>query len=148
MKKLPLWVEKEGGLEFGCTRCGSCCGGGMPGHVWVDADEVRALAAHLGLEEEQFGIRYLRRVGTRVSLLEKANFDCVFWDAPRGCTVYAARPRQCRTYPFWPEVIRSRVAWREEAARCPGIRGLEPAAARRRYEPAEILRLANELGDT
>ena len=33
------------GLAFTCTRCGACCTG-APGYVWVDADEIAALAEH------------------------------------------------------------------------------------------------------
>jgi Fe-S-cluster containining protein len=152
VRKLPLWIEKEGGLRFQCTRCGACCRGG-PGYVWVDDAEIAALAAHLGLDREQFGRRYLRRVGDRISLLEKrtaagladASHDCVFWDEGRGCKVYEARPGQCRTFPFWPEVIRSRQAWRSESVRCPGMRA-GPGA--RLYGPGEILALANGEGET
>lgn len=147
MKTLPLWVQKEQGLRFECTQCGACCRGG-PGYVWVDAPEIAALAGHLGLDAEAFGRRYLRRVGARISLLEKASHDCVFWDETRGCKVYEARPTQCRTFPFWPEVIRSRQAWREESARCPGMRAGRGEDARRRYSPEEILSLANDRGET
>jgi hypothetical protein len=28
---------------------------------------------------------------------------------------------QCRLYPFWPELVESRAAWKEEAKLCPGI---------------------------
>ncbi len=108
----------RGGLHFECTQCGRCCTG-APGYVWVGEDEVRALASHLGLELDAFGRKYLRKVGRRYSLVEKPNFDCVFYD--HGCTVYAARPAQCRTYPFWPENLQSESAWNEVGAECPGV---------------------------
>jgi Fe-S-cluster containining protein len=150
MKKLPVWIEREGGLAFSCTRCGGCCRG-FAGYVWVSEPEIVALAAHLGLSLGDFGRRYLRRVDTRISLMEKKNHDCVFWDDDRGCTVYAARPSQCRTYPFWSQVVKTRKAWREEAARCPGI-ALAPAPAPadapvRRFAPAEIARLLAGEGE-
>lgn len=156
MKKLPLWVEKDGGLRFECTGCGNCCRGGE-GYVFVGAGEIERLAAFLGLALDDFGRRYLRRVGARYSLLERrsataegeTSFDCVFWAEDRGCTVYEARPVQCRTFPFWPEVIRSQGTWRDEAKRCPGISaGLEPGSRARRYAPEEILRLARGEGET
>lgn len=143
MKRLPLWVEREGGLSFACTRCGACCTG-EPGYVWVAAAEIRALAARVGLAPDEFGRRYLRRVGDRISLLEKRNGDCVFWEPGRGCTVYEARPAQCRTYPFWPETIRTRAAWRAERGRCPGIE----AVGAREYRAAEVLRLVSGAGET
>src|SRR5512144_1158618 len=108
------------GLRFGCTGCGACCGG-SPGYVWVNEEEILALARRLGLSPDGFGRTYLRRVGTRLSLIERADGDCVFFDRGRGCRVYDARPVQCRTFPFWPEHLRDAGAWRELAARCPGL---------------------------
>jgi Fe-S-cluster containining protein len=54
-----------------------------------------------------------------LSLKEKSNFDCVFWN--QGCTVYRARPAQCRTFPFWPVVLGSPEAWEIAATGCPGM---------------------------
>ena len=63
--------------------------------------EIEAIAGFLGISIAEFGRRYLRRVGGSLSLTEKPNHDCIFWDD--GCTVYPVRPTQCRTFPFWPE---------------------------------------------
>src|SRR4051812_23990582 len=90
----------QDGLHFTCTRCGNCCTG-APGYVWVDENELAALADHVGQPVEEFRALYTRRVGRRDSLRERSNGDCVFWDRSRGCTVYPVRPAQCRTWPFW-----------------------------------------------
>src|SRR5262245_28253885 len=91
------------GLRFTCTQCGACCSGD-PGHVWVNSEEVAALAAHLSLSVADFESRYLRRVGSRRSLFERHSGDCIFLhETTRRCTVYEARPVQCRTWPFWPD---------------------------------------------
>ncbi|MEW6253075.1 MAG: hypothetical protein AB1716_20750, partial [Planctomycetota bacterium] len=50
------------GLCFACTQCGRCCGG-APGYVWVDAAEISAIAASLGLDEQTFRSRHVRRMG-------------------------------------------------------------------------------------
>ncbi|MFO0956868.1 MAG: YkgJ family cysteine cluster protein [Isosphaeraceae bacterium] len=107
------------GLQFACTRCGDCCTG-APGFVWVSAEEIGALAGHLGLTIDEFGRRFLRRVGDRISLIERPNGDCTFWDARRGCTVYPSRPVQCRTWPFWSENLATPQDWEETRSRCPG----------------------------
>lgn len=107
------------GLAFECTRCGACCTG-SPGFVWVDADEIERLAGHLGLTLDAFGRRYLRRVQGQLSLIEKPNFDCIFWEPGTGCTVYEARPTQCRTWPFWPENLATPAAWDGVRQVCPG----------------------------
>lgn len=112
------WYEE--GLRFECTGCGDCCRG-EPGYVWVSPGEVERMAACLEMCVDDFAAKCLRRVGARLSLLEKANGDCILWESSAGCTVYEARPAQCRTFPFWPENIRSRLAWRKVAERCRGI---------------------------
>jgi len=75
---------------------------------------------------------YLLRSGSRLSLLENAAHDCIFWDDDQGCTVYEVRPDQCRTFPFWEELVESPEAWAEESAKCPGM------DSGRRYTQAEI----------
>ena len=116
------WYEQ--GLRFACTQCGRCCRG-APGKVWVSDQEVEALAAHLGIEPLNFRRRYTftGRSGG-VSLRDRGrqhDYQCVFYDAGRGCTVYTHRPRQCRTWPFWQSVVRSRRSWQEHAVHCPGM---------------------------
>jgi uncharacterized protein len=131
----PWYAE---GLSFTCTGCGSCCRG--EGYVWMTAPEIEAIAGFLGLTTDDFGRRYLRRVGAALSLTEKPNHDCVFWDD--GCTVYPARPTQCRTFPFWPENLATPGAWEAVVQQCPGTgRG-------QRYDLVEIRRLAQGGGAT
>jgi uncharacterized protein len=108
------------GLRFTCTGCGDCCTGD-PGYVWVNREDIAALAAEAKLDIATFEARYVRSVGVRKSLNERANGDCVFFDSKtRKCRVYAARPRQCRTWPFWDSNIRTPEAWAETCAVCPG----------------------------
>jgi Fe-S-cluster containining protein len=108
------------GLRFQCTGCGDCCTG-APGYVWVNKEEIAALADYVDLEIDEFESRYVRQVGVRKSLHEHANGDCVFFDnATRKCRVYQFRPRQCRTWPFWDSNLRSPGAWAETCQVCPG----------------------------
>jgi Fe-S-cluster containining protein len=110
----------KNGLRFECTQCGNCCTG-APGYVWVNREEIEALARKLNLSVPQFERRYVRTVGIRKSLIEYANGDCVFFDSHgRKCTVYDARPRQCRTWPFWKSNVESPHAWQQTCAVCPG----------------------------
>ncbi|RIK83123.1 MAG: hypothetical protein DCC67_06285 [Planctomycetota bacterium] len=108
-----------GGLRFSCTGCGDCCTG-APGYVWVNQQEIDALAARLGMSVEAFEKRYVRQVGVRRSLVERKNYDCVFLDGNRRCTVYEDRPRQCRTWPFWDSNLKSPAAWQAACEACPG----------------------------
>jgi Fe-S-cluster containining protein len=117
MHKEP-WFKN--GLRFQCTQCGNCCTG-APGYVWVNRDEIAALARKLGLSVDEFERKYVRAVGVRKSLIEYANGDCVFFDGyARKCTVYDARPRQCRTWPFWQSNVESAQAWQHTCQICPG----------------------------
>jgi hypothetical protein len=108
------------GLRFSCTACGDCCSG-EPGVVWVDDEELSALAEALGLEAAEVERQYTRRLGVRRALLERFDGDCIFLDAQsRRCTVYPARPVQCRTWPFWHENVASPSRWQQTCEVCPG----------------------------
>jgi Fe-S-cluster containining protein len=109
----------QDGLRFECTQCGHCCTG-EPGFVWVNDEEVAALARFRGESVEEFTGLYTRAVNGRRSLRERANGDCVFYDRRQGCTVYPVRPRQCRTWPFWESNVGTPEAWRRTCEFCPG----------------------------
>lgn len=107
------------GLRFECTRCGKCCTG-APGFVWVNDEELQAIAELRGETREEVIGLYTRYINGRRSLREKLNHDCMFYDAGQGCTIYAARPRQCRTWPFWESTAGTPDAWQETQQVCPG----------------------------
>jgi uncharacterized protein len=107
------------GLRFRCTRCGQCCTG-APGFVWVNEEEEAAIADFVGEERGQFRALYTRWLDRGRSLREKANGDCVFYSAEKGCTIYAVRPRQCRTWPFWESNVESPETWAQTCGVCPG----------------------------
>jgi hypothetical protein len=62
-------VWYAGGLRFQCTQCGDCCSGGE-GYVWVNQEEIDAMAARVGMTPVAFEERYVKRVGVRRSLKE------------------------------------------------------------------------------
>lgn len=107
------------GLRFACTRCGDCCRG--DGYVWVDATSSRRIADFLEIEPEEFSRRFVRNVGGGLSLVDKPNLDCVFWDPAEGCEIYSVRPPQCRTFPFWKAHLETPDAWELAARECPGM---------------------------
>ncbi|MBN1764982.1 MAG: YkgJ family cysteine cluster protein [Sedimentisphaerales bacterium] len=115
----------ENGLMFICSGCGQCCSGPEEGYVWINQNEIKAMAAFLNLDIDVFKARYLHRVGRRYSLIEKEdNKDCVFLvpnGAGKKCMVYYVRPTQCRTWPFWKENIRNEQCWNHAGEKCPGI---------------------------
>lgn len=115
--QLPWYHD---GLRFTCTQCGHCCSG-APGYVWVNAQEVLAMAAAMHMEEAAFRDKFVRQVGPRESLIEYSDGDCIFLDPQtRGCMVYEARPVQCRTWPFWDSNLESESEWKHTCDICPG----------------------------
>ena len=112
------WYKE--GLRFSCTQCGSCCTG-APGVVWGDDEEISGIAAATGKTDAEVRLFHTRQVGRRVSLIERSNGDCTFFDsATNKCTIYSARPRQCRTWPFWNSNLASPESWQEVQRDCPG----------------------------
>jgi len=108
------------GLRFECTQCGACCGGD-PGYVWVDEQEIEAIALEMGLQPEAFEKKFVRQVGRQKSLIEYPDGDCILLDPrTRMCTVYEARPIQCRTWPFWDSTVKKKRDWQQTCEVCPG----------------------------
>ena len=109
------------GLRFKCTRSGNCCSG-APGVVRITHQDITDLAGYLDIGEAKFRQVYTREVGeNELSLKEKSNHDCIFFQKDKGCTVYEHRPRQCRAWPFWHHVVSSPERWAEESKHCPGM---------------------------
>lgn len=111
------WYKE--GLRFECQRCGACCTG-APGYVWVTDEETDAIARFLGVPREEFARKYLRRAGSRDSLIELSDGRCIFYMGD-FCQIYPVRPSQCRTFPFWETVIASPESWQRSQKACPGI---------------------------
>ena len=113
-----LWYRE--GLRFECTQCGACCSGD-PGYVWVDEQEIEAMAREMGLETDAFERKFVRQVGLQKSLIEYPDGDCILLDPrTRKCTAYEARPIQCRTWPFWDSTVRKKKDWKATCEVCPG----------------------------
>ena len=51
--------------------------------VWVDDDEIAKLAAARGMVRHEFEAMFTRKVRGRVSLRERPNGDCVFYEAEK-----------------------------------------------------------------
>jgi Fe-S-cluster containining protein len=140
MGDLPFYAA---GLRFSCARCSSCCRH-ESGFVYLSENDLSRLAHQFKMGYTAFIQTWCRwvpfdRGSERLSLKEKSNFDCIFWNA--GCTVYDARPLQCRTFPFWENVVCSRQAWETAGRDCSGINSGE---VRTREEIENFLRLMEE----
>ncbi len=125
----------ENGLRFECQKCSACCRHD-PGYVFLTRTDLDALMKEKGLNETDFLKKYCVTIDLggfkRISLIEKDNYDCIFWEEG-GCTVYGARPVQCRTFPFWISNIEDKEDWDRTAAECPGI-GKGPLVSKEEIE--------------
>jgi len=86
-------------IPFVCKCCGACCR--WPGIVRVNTDEIRAIAAHLSLSEDDFRDQYTRLAPDRTSLIltEAPGGACIFLDAANRCRINPVKPEQCRGFP-------------------------------------------------
>jgi uncharacterized protein len=126
LKNDPLFsfsFYEKSGLSFKCQCCSSCCRH-SPGFVFLSFEDLEHLLAATGRTLPEFRQRYVRvaLIGrfARLSLVEKTNFDCIFWENG-GCLVYDHRPLQCRSFPFWSSLVSSEGVWEEQKKSCPGI---------------------------
>ncbi|MDR1868907.1 MAG: YkgJ family cysteine cluster protein [Treponema sp.] len=111
------------GLKFSCKRCSACCRY-EAGFVYLSKNDMEKLTGELKTDSENFIKSYCRWVTDRrgkevLSLREKGNKDCIFWD--KCCKIYDARPLQCRTFPFWESIVSSAQSWEIAASGCPGM---------------------------
>ena len=111
------------GLRFECTQCGKCCTNrGDYAHVYVGRQEVKDLAAYLGMSLRKFKHKYTFVDEDGWTQLAFGSDQCVFLDAATGaCGVYGARPVQCRTFPFWRDFTRNGEWTDEIRSLCEGI---------------------------
>ena len=82
----------------------------------------------LKIDHETFIKKYCRwvesnRGDNELSLKEKTNYDCIFWEEVEGgrCSVYEYRPLQCRAFPFWSYILESSSSWELASKDCPGM---------------------------
>jgi Fe-S-cluster containining protein len=85
-------------IFYACQRCTACCR--WPGEVRVTTEEIRRMAAHLGLDEDTFIQHYTRLRWDRrgLSLAERPNDECVLLEGDE-CRVQPVKPQQCRDFP-------------------------------------------------
>lgn len=82
-----------------CQRCGTCCR--WEGDVKVSEAEISAIAAYLGLGEQDFIERYckLRHDRRGLSLADAEDGACIMLENGQ-CRIQAVKPQQCRDFPY------------------------------------------------
>jgi uncharacterized protein len=90
-------TAQEVAQQVDCTQCANCC---RETKVDVAADEVKAIAEHLGCTEEQARHEYTEvDAADHRRILRQPDGACVFLDG-NLCMIYEARPRACRDFPY------------------------------------------------
>jgi len=98
--------------------CGDCCQG--YGGTFIDEEEMRAIAAYVGLDAETFRRSRCQVSGGRLVLAQGEDGRCLFWD--RLCTIHAVKPAMCRAWPFIDAILKDVANWEQMASVCPGMR--------------------------
>ena len=90
---------KDTADDFRCVRCGNCCK--WPGYVRISIEETAQIAAFLGLAVQSFTDEYTMLTSDRrgLSLKEKDNGQCIFYEEPPACRIEPVKPLQCRNFP-------------------------------------------------
>lgn len=86
-------------LGHRCIRCGACCR--WEGDVCLTDGDIRAIAAHLGMEEGDFINTYcrLRRNRQGLSLIDAEDGACIMLEN-NCCRIQCVKPQQCRDFPY------------------------------------------------
>jgi uncharacterized protein len=92
----------------------------VEGQVHITEDDLKRIAAFVGMTAEDFERKYVFRTRYLLRLRKPRNAQCHFLK-DGGCSVHPVKPVQCRLFPFWPELVESRTEWNRAAKRCPGI---------------------------
>ncbi len=110
------------GLRFECQRSGNCCRTHEEyAYVYLAEADVRAIAAHLELSEQEFLEAHCASEDG-YTLLRIDEPACPFLQEPSTCGIYPVRPKQCATWPFWEETLKAEQRWNGPVkACCPGI---------------------------
>lgn len=85
-------------MRYLCQRCTNCCR--WPGFVRVTAEEIIAIAAYIGVSENDFIQHHTRLRPNRdgLALLDQDNGACVFLKG-NDCSIQEVKPQQCRDFP-------------------------------------------------
>lgn len=91
-------VDLDPSVRYDCQRCTACCR--WPGDVRLEDEEIPRIAAFLGHGDSEFIERFTRLRTNRngLSLLEKANHECIMLDGI-DCRIHEVKPAQCRGFP-------------------------------------------------
>ena len=109
------------GLRFRCTMCGQCCTG-APGFVWVNEDEIAAIADFLQRPHRpDASPLHTRVVNEAAACARKPTAIVCFTTRAAGCTIYEVRPAPVPHLAVLGIATSRRPhAWQHTCEICPG----------------------------
>ena len=104
MEEMSYGSPGNGGMPldpsvfYVCQRCGNCCR--WPGDVRIEESDIAPMAAHLGMDQDDFLHTYTRLRTNRngLSLIEKENHECIMLEG-NSCRIHPVKPTQCKGFP-------------------------------------------------
>ncbi|HOJ49469.1 MAG TPA: YkgJ family cysteine cluster protein [Spirochaetota bacterium] len=110
-------------FSFDCQNCGNCCRKDT-GFVLLLEKDILRICEKINISKKEFIEKYTKRDDIFLSLKEKDNLDCIFWDETtyfKGCKIYEIKPYQCTSYPYWVSVFKNRERFEKTIKNCPGF---------------------------
>lgn len=101
MTEKKFFESEEFAEQFRCLRCGNCCR--WHGYVNVSVEEIETIANFLSIDFDEYMEKFviLRHDRKGLSLDERANGDCIYYDdESKTCLIQEVKPIQCKRFPI------------------------------------------------
>jgi len=96
LDQLTSKIEPEVWKEIDCLSCANCCKTMTPTY---NTQDIKRIAAHLGMSRDAFKKTYLKKQGGDY-INKKSNGPCPFLNLENNkCTIYTVRPADCAGFP-------------------------------------------------
>jgi Fe-S-cluster containining protein len=104
---------------FDCKMCGECCYG--EGGIFMEENEQKRIAEHLGLEFGDFLAQYTVELNGRTYAAVGPDNFCIFFRKEKGCTIHTVKPDRCELWPYFPANVADPETWDLAKVACRGI---------------------------
>jgi Fe-S-cluster containining protein len=99
--------------------CGECCYG--EGGIFMEENEQKRIAEHLGLEFGDFLAKYTVELNGRTYAAVGPDNFCIFFRKEKGCTIHTVKPDRCELWPYFPANVADPETWDLAKVACRGI---------------------------
>ena len=116
-----LSLHEELFADYDCNECANCC---RSYGTIISSDEMKRIAAHLGLPESDFIAKYLIQAEPDEDLpYEFKDKPCLFLHDDGSCRIQECQPEVCAAFPFTdrPDRLSSMLSIIGHAEVCPVV---------------------------